>query len=329
MTVPNYELAARRAARKHGIDADIFVRQLKQESGLRPGQTSPANAQGIAQFIPPTAKAYGVDLHDGRVSDDLDGAARYMRDNLRRTGGSYAKALSIYNSGRPDAYKDPSFAKGETYNYVKKILGGQDPKASGSVVSSSGGKAAPSRSRTVTTSSVDEAGMRDARGEAALGRLLASRRPQGLLTRLGALRTTDPTPEEFTRTATRTETAPTADRASSPASRPRKGQSPLLELFWQGPGGINVKNGKKVQQGFVSGHTTHVHVAAGPKTVDALGRLAQKMGLRVGENETFDRVDPVHTDGSYHYRDQAIDVSGDPKKMAAFARTVARRHGVK
>jgi hypothetical protein len=63
----------------------------------------------------------------------------------------------------------------------------------------------------------------------------------------------------------------------------------------------------------------------------SLGRLAQRMGLRVGENPAFDPVDPVHTGGSYHYKTgraggrkvgQAIDVSGDAGKMAAFSRKV-------
>lgn len=120
---------------------------------------------------------------------------------------------------------------------------------------------------------------------------------------------------------------------STPASPKASGSggSELLELFWQGPGGINVKHGRKVPQGFVSGHTDHVHVAAGPKTTVALGKLAQSMGLHVGENPHFGGVAPVHVQGSYHYRPggQAIDVSGDPKQMAAFARAVASRYGIK
>lgn len=35
----------------------------------------------------------------------------------------------------------------------------------------------------------------------------------------------------------------------------------LKELFWNGPGATNIKNGKRVGKGFVSGHTDHVHVA--------------------------------------------------------------------
>lgn len=102
----------------------------------------------------------------------------------------------------------------------------------------------------------------------------------------------------------------------------------LLESFYNGPGGVNIKNGQRVSKGFVDGHTDHVHVAGGPKSVVALGRLAQQMGLRVSENPAFDKVDPVHTEGSYHYKNQAIDVSGDPKKMARFSRRVARLYGL-
>jgi hypothetical protein len=119
--------------------------------------------------------------------------------------------------------------------------------------------------------------------------------------------------------------------AAAPQTKntPLGGKSPLLELFYNGPGGVNVDNGKTVPQGFVSGHQDHVHVAAGPKTVIRLGRLAQQMGLTVRENPAFDKVDPVHTEGSYHYKNQAIDVSGDPAKMAAYSRAVARLYGLK
>lgn len=115
-----------------------------------------------------------------------------------------------------------------------------------------------------------------------------------------------------------------------PATRQRgggkggRGPYEIAELFWQGPNGINIKNGEKVPQGFVDGHTGHVHVAAGPKGVIQLGKLAQEMGLTVRENPYFDPVDPVHTEGSFHYQDRAIDVSGDPAAMAEFAHKVAR-----
>lgn len=121
--MPNYEKAAERAARRYGLNPKIFKAMIRQESGFNPSARSGAGAQGIAQFMPATAREYGVNLNDNRASDDLDGAARYLKANLDKYG-SYHKALSVYNSGRPDAYKDPSFADGQTYNYVRTIMAG-------------------------------------------------------------------------------------------------------------------------------------------------------------------------------------------------------------
>lgn len=54
----------------------------------------------------------------------------------------------------------------------------------------------------------------------------------------------------------------------------------------------------------------------------AAGQLGQSMGLSVGEQSHFGGVAPVHTDGSYHYKDQAIDVSGSPDLMNKFFHAV-------
>lgn len=122
--MPNYQRKARQIARHYGIDPNVFVRQIQQESGFNPHARSPAGAQGIAQFIPSTARAYGVDVNDPVSS--LDGAARYLRDNLKKYG-SYRKALSVYNSGSPNGYKTIA----ETRNYVRTILGGRNPSYTG------------------------------------------------------------------------------------------------------------------------------------------------------------------------------------------------------
>jgi hypothetical protein len=120
--------------------------------------------------------------------------------------------------------------------------------------------------------------------------------------------------------------APTAHASSAGSVSGHR--SPLLELFYNGPGGINAKNGQREPRGFVSGHTDHVHVAAGPKTVVKLGQLAQDMGLHVGENPHYGGVHPVHVKGSYHYKGEAIDVSGTPQQMERFNRKVASLYGL-
>lgn len=123
--------------------------------------------------------------------------------------------------------------------------------------------------------------------------------------------------------------AATAAPSATPKVKAAKGDGELLELFWQGQNGINVKRGKQQPMGFVQGHTNHVHVATGPKTTVQLGKLAQDMGLTVGENPSFGKVNPVHVANSYHYKGQAIDVTGSQKQLAAFAKRVARLYRVK
>jgi hypothetical protein len=111
--------------------------------------------------------------------------------------------------------------------------------------------------------------------------------------------------------------------------------SPSGKLIYNGQNkGYAAKNGQAVDgPSFYSqvwaGHANHVHVAAGKKTTVALGKLAQQMGLHVGENPHFGGVDPVHAPNSYHYKGEAIDVSGDPKTMARYAALVERLKGIK
>lgn len=150
--MPNYELAAERAARRAGINPRIFKAMIRAESDFNPNAGSSAGAQGIAQFMPGTAPSYGVNLHDGRVSDDLAGAAKYIKEMLAKSGGNYHQALSMYNAGpgRPNAYKEIP----ETIAYVKKIMAQKDRETlAGGDVPAGGGGGTPSTTRTVETSS--------------------------------------------------------------------------------------------------------------------------------------------------------------------------------
>lgn len=117
--MPNYRALATAAARRYGIDPRIFLRQIGQESGFNPNAHSPAGAQGIAQFMPATARGMGVNPRDPRSS--LFGAARMDAQNLKKYGGSWQDVLSAYNSGRPWAH---GRGIAETRNYVRSILGG-------------------------------------------------------------------------------------------------------------------------------------------------------------------------------------------------------------
>ena len=114
---------ARQAATKAGIDPNVFVRQIQQESGFNAGARNPSGATGIAQFMPGTAQSMGIDPNDPYQA--LDGAARLMKSHLDQYGGDYAKALAAYNAGPGNVAKYggvPPFE--ETQRYINTILGG-------------------------------------------------------------------------------------------------------------------------------------------------------------------------------------------------------------
>lgn len=125
-----YHLIAQAAAERHGLDPDMFVRQIRQESGFNPDVVSPAGARGIAQIMPATAKGWGVDPMDPVAS--LEAAARNMASYIKTymkqgkdLATSQALALAAYNAGPVNVAKYggvPPFA--ETQNYVKRIMGG-------------------------------------------------------------------------------------------------------------------------------------------------------------------------------------------------------------
>ncbi len=87
----------REAGQIYGVDPALLAAQIRQESGYNTNARSPAGAQGIAQFIPETAAAYGVDVNDPRSS--ILGMAHYMADLLRQYGGNQQEALAAYNGG--------------------------------------------------------------------------------------------------------------------------------------------------------------------------------------------------------------------------------------
>jgi len=123
-TTQDLQAYAQQAAARAGVDPNIFMRMISQESGWNPEARSAAGAIGIAQFMPATAQGMGIDATNPYQS--LDAAARYLRSGLDQFG-SYPLALAAYNAGAGAVQKYggiPPYA--ETQAYVKSILGGQD-----------------------------------------------------------------------------------------------------------------------------------------------------------------------------------------------------------
>jgi hypothetical protein len=86
-----------RSASRWNVSPGLLAAQLMAESGFNPRAVSPAGALGIAQFIPSTARSYGLrDPFDPIAS--IDAEAHLMSDLLRQFH-SVPLALAAYNAG--------------------------------------------------------------------------------------------------------------------------------------------------------------------------------------------------------------------------------------
>ncbi|MFT3973231.1 MAG: lytic transglycosylase domain-containing protein [Amaricoccus sp.] len=112
------------AARESALDAGFFARLLWKESLFQPGAISPAGAQGIAQFMPGTAKMRGLaDAFEPEAA--LRASAAYLAD-LSRTYGNLGLAAAAYNGGEARVERflaAKSDLPAETRAYVQAITG--------------------------------------------------------------------------------------------------------------------------------------------------------------------------------------------------------------
>lgn len=123
-----YRQYARQVATARGLDPDVFESMLEQESGFNPNAKSAAGAMGIAQFMPQTARRYGL-ANPNDPYKSIDAAASYLSDNLQKLGGRYDLALAGYNWGehRPQLQQAartgtaPRQMPAETRNYLASI----------------------------------------------------------------------------------------------------------------------------------------------------------------------------------------------------------------
>lgn len=137
-----YESLIESACREHGIDRYLVQSLIREESFFRREVRSPANALGLMQLLPATARQVAAqaglrikaaDLFDPGLNIRL--GLRYLQAMLRRYDGRVYLALAAYNAGphRVDRWLKDFPAAGEeefiemipfseTRNYVKSIL---------------------------------------------------------------------------------------------------------------------------------------------------------------------------------------------------------------
>ncbi|MGQ7830713.1 lytic transglycosylase domain-containing protein [Altererythrobacter sp. Z27] len=111
------ELAAR-----YDLSPALIEALVWQESRWQHGAVSPKGARGLAQLMPGTARDLGVDPADPFAN--LEGGARYLREQLNRFDGDLEKALAAYNAGPGRVERAGGVPRiAETRQYVAAIMG--------------------------------------------------------------------------------------------------------------------------------------------------------------------------------------------------------------
>lgn len=109
-------------AERYDLSPSLIEALVWQESRWNPAATSPKGAHGLAQLMPGTARQLGVDPRDPAAN--LEGGARYLRQQIDRFGGDIEKALAAYNAGPGRVEKAGGVPNiPETRAYVAAILG--------------------------------------------------------------------------------------------------------------------------------------------------------------------------------------------------------------
>jgi Transglycosylase SLT domain len=112
------------AAAANDVPLDFFVRLIRQESNFDPNSVSHAGAEGIAQFMPGTARWRGL-ANPFEPIQSLYESARWLRE-LRQQFGNLGLAAAAYNAG-PRRVQDwlagRGHLPGETRAYVRIITG--------------------------------------------------------------------------------------------------------------------------------------------------------------------------------------------------------------
>jgi hypothetical protein len=111
-------------AARHELPADFFIRLIWQESRFNPNAVSFKGAQGVAQFMPGTARMRGLD-DPFDPTQAIPKSAELLRD-LNREFGNLGLAAAAYNAGSGRVHDWLSGHKplpGETIAYVRLVTG--------------------------------------------------------------------------------------------------------------------------------------------------------------------------------------------------------------
>ena len=115
--------------KRYGLPAGLLSAISMQESRGNPNATSYVGAKGEFQFMPATARRFGIAGQERNTAVASEAAAKYLSQHLRMFG-DLDKAIAAYNAGEGNVQKfkwdtimSNRFAKGQTFDYVKNVRG--------------------------------------------------------------------------------------------------------------------------------------------------------------------------------------------------------------
>lgn len=117
-----YAVKVAELADRFDLSPALIEALVWQESRWHADAVSPVGARGLAQLMPGTARELGVDPRDPFAN--LEGGARYLRQQLDRFDGNLEKALAAYNAGPGRVIAADGIPRiRETQNYVVSVMG--------------------------------------------------------------------------------------------------------------------------------------------------------------------------------------------------------------
>jgi len=119
---PKYDEMIAVSAARNGVDPNLVIAVMRQESGFNLRARSNKGASGLMQLMPGTAQRFGVtNIYD--PAQNIEGGTRYLRFLLDSFNGDVSLVLAGYNAGENAVvncgYKIPRYR--ETQNYVRSI----------------------------------------------------------------------------------------------------------------------------------------------------------------------------------------------------------------
>lgn len=113
---------------KYGVDKNLVLGIIKQESNFDANVTSSAGAMGVMQLMDFNCELYGI-TDPFNIEQNIEGGVKHIKEYLDMFDGNVEMALMAYNGGQGtmerrgvkssnDLYKMPV----ETQNYVPKVM---------------------------------------------------------------------------------------------------------------------------------------------------------------------------------------------------------------